>query len=155
MADILEQLLQQERELQFGSFNEATAWQIGCHLVERARAEGLAITIDITRGSHQLFHASLSGTSADNDEWIKRKVRLVNRFGHSSFYMGQLLRRKGKHIEEAYLVSESEYAPHGGCFPVIVKDTGVIGTITVSGLVQEEDHKLVVQAIRDYLTQEK
>jgi uncharacterized protein (UPF0303 family) len=155
MDDLLRQLLQEEQELQFTNFNEATAWQIGCHLVERARTEGLAITIDITRGSHQLFHAGLSGTSPDNDEWIKRKVRLVYRFGHSSFYIGQLLKSKGKRIEEAYLLSESDYAPHGGCFPVIVKDTGVIGTITVSGLPQEEDHKLVVGAIRDYLAQEK
>jgi uncharacterized protein (UPF0303 family) len=155
MADILEQLLQEERDLQFVSFNEATAWEIGCHLVERARREGLPITIDITRGNHLLFHASLHGTSADNDEWIKRKVRLVYRFGHSSFYMGQLLKAKGKRIDEAYFLSESEYAPHGGCFPVIVKDTGVIGTIAVSGLAQEEDHKLVVQALREYLAQEK
>src|SRR5215204_5059227 len=151
MDDILEQLLQDEQELQFASFNEATAWQIGCQLVERAQKEGLSVTVDITRGSHQLFHVSLSGTSADNDEWIKRKVRLVYRFGHSSFYMGQLLKSKGKRLEEAYLLSESEFAPHGGSFPVIVKDTGVIGTITASGLPQEDDHKLVVQAIRDYL----
>jgi uncharacterized protein (UPF0303 family) len=68
--------------------------------------------------------------------------------------MGQLLKSKGQRIEEAYLLSESEYAPHGGCFPVIVRDTGVIGTITVSGLPQAEDHKLVVQVIRDYLAQE-
>ena len=69
--------------------------------------------------------------------------------------MRQLLKSKGKRIEEAYLIPESEYAPHGGCFPVIIKDTGLIGTITVSGLPQEEDHKLVVEAIRDYLAQEK
>jgi uncharacterized protein (UPF0303 family) len=155
MDNILEQLLQEEHELQFVCFNESTAWQIGCQLVERAQKEGLPITIDITRGSHQLFHASLSGTSADNDEWVKRKVRLVYRFGHSSLYVGQLLKSKGKRLEEAYLISESDYAAHGGCFPVIVKDTGMVGTITVSGLPQEEDHKLVVQAIRDYLAQEK
>jgi uncharacterized protein (UPF0303 family) len=154
MDDILKQLLQQEQELQFTSFNESTAWQIGCRLVERAQKEMLPITVDITRGSHQLFHASLQGTSADNDEWIKRKVRLVYRFEHSSFYMGQLLKSKGKRLEEAYLISESDYAPHGGCFPIIVKNTGMIGTITVSGLPQEEDHKLVVQAIREYLAQE-
>jgi uncharacterized protein (UPF0303 family) len=155
MDDILKQLLQEEQELQFTKFNEDTAWQVGCHLVDRARKENLSVTIDITRGNHQLFHASLKGTSADNDDWIKRKIRLVSRFGHSSFYMRQLLKSKGKRIEEAYLIPESEYAPHGGCFPVIIKDTGLIGTITVSGLPQEEDHKLVVEAIRDYLAQEK
>lgn len=155
MDDILNQLLQEEQDLQFTSFNEATAWQIGSQLVERSVSEGLPVTIDITRGDHQLFHASLSGTSADNDEWIKRKVRLVYRFGHSSFYMGQLLKSKDKTLEEAYLISESQYAAHGGCFPIIVKGTGMIGTITVSGLPQEEDHKLVVQTIRDFLVQEK
>ena len=155
MDTILEQLLREEQELQFVSFNESTAWQIGCQLVERAQKEGLPIVINITQSSRQLFHASLRGTSADNDEWVKRKVRLVNRFGHSSYYMGQLLKSKGKRLEEAYLIPESEYAPHGGCFPVIVKDTGMVGTITVSGLPQEEDHKLVVQTIRDYLALEK
>jgi uncharacterized protein (UPF0303 family) len=69
--------------------------------------------------------------------------------------MGQLLKSKGKRIEEAFLIPESEYAAHGGCFPIIVKDTGVIGTITISGLAQEDDHKLAVQAIRDFLAQEK
>jgi uncharacterized protein (UPF0303 family) len=155
MDDILKQLLQEEQELQFIKFNEVTAWQIGCQLVERSVSEGLSVTIDITRSNHQLFHASLRGTSPDNDEWIKRKVRLVYRFGHSSFYMGQLLKSKDKSLEEVYLLSESLYAPHGGCFPIIVKDTGMIGTITVSGLAQADDHKLVVQAIRDFLTQEK
>ena len=154
MEDMLKNLLLEEQELQFTKFNEAIAWQIGNKLFERATRGSLPITIDITRGDHQLFHASLKGTSADNDEWVKRKVRLVYRFGHSSFYMGQLLKSKGKSLEEAYLISESLYAPHGGCFPVIVKDTGMIGTITVSGLPQEEDHKLVVQAIRDFLAQE-
>lgn len=155
MDPILEQLLQEEQELQFVSFNESTAWQIGCRLVERAQKEGLPIAIDIRRGEHQFFHASLSGASADNDEWIKRKVRLVNRFEHSSFYMGQLLKSKGKPLQEAYLISENEYAPHGGCFPILVKNTGMVGTLTVSGLAQEEDHKLVVEAIRDYLKQDK
>ena len=155
MEDILKQLLHEEQELQFKRFNEETAWQIGSQLVEQATREELPVTIDISRGNHQLFHASLRGTSADNDEWVKRKIRLVYRFGHSSFYMGQLLKSKGKRIEEAYLLSEKDYAPHGGCFPIILKDTGMVGTITISGLPQEEDHKLVVQAIRSFLAQEK
>lgn len=155
MDEILKRLLEEEQELQFTKFNETTAWQIGSQLVEQAMREKLPVSIDIKRGDHQIFHASLQGTSADNDEWIKRKARLVYRFGHSSFYMGQFLKSKGKRIEEVYLISESDYAAHGGCFPIIVKDMGMIGTITVSGLPQEEDHKLVVQTIRKYLAQEK
>ena len=155
MDDILKKLLDEEQELQFANFSEDTAWKLGGQLVELARSQNLSVTIDITRGTQQLFHASLKGTSADNDEWVKRKVRLVYRSGHSSFYIGQLLKSKGKTIEQAYLVSESDYAAHGGCFPIIVKDTGIVGTITVSGLPQEEDHKLVVQSIRDYLAKEK
>ena len=155
MEDILKTLLQQEQELQFTSFNETTAWQLGTQMVELAMREKLPITIDITRGQQQLFHYSLPGTAADNDEWVKRKVRLVNRFGHSSFYMGQLLKHKGKTIEQSYLISESEFAAHGGCFPIIVKGTGMVGTITVSGLPQEEDHKFVVESIRSFIAKEK
>jgi uncharacterized protein (UPF0303 family) len=155
MDDILKQLLQEEQELQFAKFNEDIAWELGSQLLDLARSRDLPVTVDITRGTHQLFHAALRGTSADNDEWVKRKVRTVYRFGHSSFYIGQLLKSKGKSIEQSYLVSESEYAPHGGCFPIIIKDTGIVGTITVSGLPQEEDHKLVVEAIRNYLAEEK
>lgn len=154
MDDNLERLLLEEEELQFKKFNADVAWQIGAELVTRAKADGLSITIDIMQGTHQLFHFSCPGTSADNDEWVKRKVRLVYRFGHSSFYMGQLLKSKGKRIEDAYLVSESEYAPHGGCFPVIIKGSGLMGTITVSGLAQGDDHQVVVDSIRNYLKRE-
>ena len=155
MEDILKTLLQQEQELQFTSFNEANAWQLGTQMVERAMHENLPVTIDITRGQQQLFHYSMPGTAADNDEWVKRKVRLVNRFGHSSFYVGQLLKHKGKTIEQSSLISESEFAAHGGCFPIIVKGTGMVVTVTVSGLPQEEDHKLVVDSIRAFIAKEK
>jgi uncharacterized protein (UPF0303 family) len=78
----------------------------------------------------------------------------VMRVGHSSFYIGQWLKSEGKRIEEALLLPESDYAPHGGCFPIIVKGTGLVGTITVSGLAQDEDHRLVVEAIHAYLQKE-
>lgn len=151
MDELLKQLLQEEQDLQFNTFNEDTAWEIGNALIQHAIRDRLPVTVDITRSEHQIFHASRPGTSADNDEWVRRKIRLVNRFGHSSFYIGQLLKSRGKSLEEAYLISESTYAPHGGCFPIIVKGTGMIGTITVSGLPQEDDHRLVVDTIRDYL----
>jgi uncharacterized protein (UPF0303 family) len=155
MNTMLEKLLKEEAELQFSAFNEDIAWRLGVTLLEHATPSRLAVTIDIMRGEQQLFHAALPGTSADNDEWIKRKVRVVYRFGHSSFYIGQKLKAEGKDIEATYLIPESLFAAHGGCFPIIVRGTGVVGAATVSGLPQEEDHKLVTQVLREFLTKEQ
>ena len=149
--NILEKLLKQEESLQFTSFSSETAWEIGQLFVQKGQERKLSITIDITMNSHQLFHYSFPGTSPDNDEWVKRKVNLVTRFGHSSFYMGQFLKSLGKTIEEVFLVPESRFGAHGGCFPIILKGSGVVGTITVSGLAQEDDHQLVVDVIGEYL----
>jgi len=147
MDSILDSLLAQEATLQFPSFDEDRAWELGKLLVETARNRSCPIAIDIRQGERQLFHASLPGASPDNDQWIARKVRTVSRFGHSSFYMGNLLKASGKSISEKYFVPETEFAAHGGCFPIIVRGSGMVGTVAVSGLPQEEDHRLVVECL--------
>ena len=144
----LDDLLAQEQELQFDAFDNDTAWALGQRLVAVARERGLAVTVDIARGEQQLFHAALPGTAADNDEWIQRKNRVVRRFGHSSFYMGQA---SDEDFAAQYLLDGTVYAAHGGAFPLIVRGTGVVGTVTVSGLPQEEDHRLVVEVLRGFL----
>ena len=144
-----EELLAQEAELQFQRFDNDTALALGQALVAAARQDGLAVTVDIRRGEQQLFHAALAGTAADNDAWIERKNRVVRRFGHSSFYVGTLL--EGATMEEKFLLDGSLFAAHGGAFPVMVRDVGMVGTVTVSGLPQAEDHRLVVTVLRDFL----
>jgi uncharacterized protein (UPF0303 family) len=152
MDDIdLEALQAQEDELQFSTFTNATAWELGCALVEAARRDGLGVAIDIRRGEQQLFHAALEGATPNNDVWIERKNRVVRRFGHSSFYMGVLYEGLGTTLAERQLVDPEQFAAHGGAFPVIVRDVGVVGTVTVSGLPQEEDHRLVVSVLRAFL----
>jgi uncharacterized protein (UPF0303 family) len=148
---LLEELRKQEETLQFSEFTNDTAYSLGQLLVGLARQDGLGVTIDIIRHGQQLFHAALPGTSSDNDEWIKRKVRVVNRFGHSSYYMGIHYKRQNTTMQEKALLDPAEFAAHGGSFPIIIRNVGVVGTITVSGLPQEEDHKLVVRAIRQFL----
>lgn len=148
--DVLAGLLSEEERIQFSEFSNATAWEIGSALVARAQSENLPITIDICRNGQQLFHCALPGTAADNDEWIKRKNRVVNRFGHSSFYMGSLYKSQGTTIAETSLLDPREYAAHGGAFPIIIKHVGVVGTVTVSGLPQEDDHKLVVSVLEQF-----
>jgi uncharacterized protein (UPF0303 family) len=149
---LLQTLLLQETEFQFTNFTNETALELGMALLEAAKSRGKAVTIDITRYGQQLFHYAMSGTSADNDEWVKRKSNVVRRFGHSSYYVGISLKNAGQTMQEKYLLPESEYAAHGGSFPLLIRNVGVVGTITVSGLPQAEDHELVVGVLRKMLT---
>ncbi len=147
----LKELRQQEEEIQFASFTNDTALAVGMALLQEARQRGKAVAIDITRSDLQLFHFAMEGTAIDNGEWIKRKNNVVKRFGHSSYYMGIYLKNAGQTMKEKYLLSSSDYAAHGGAFPLIIRGVGVVGTITVSGLPQQEDHELVVTTLKQFL----
>ncbi|MCW2701321.1 MAG: hypothetical protein JWQ45_2856 [Blastococcus sp.] len=154
MADSLvplAELAAQEEELQFSAFTNDDAWELGSALVDRARREQLPVAVQITRNRHQLFHAALPGATPDNDSWIRRKTRVVNRFGHSSLYMGQSAREAGTTFEEEFGLDPQRYAAHGGAFPILIRSVGPIGVVVVSGLPQVEDHRMVVTALRAHL----
>jgi uncharacterized protein (UPF0303 family) len=143
-----EDLLAEERELQFDAFDADTAWALGEAVRAVARGRGAPVAIDITLGDQQVFHSALPGSSADNDAWVARKARVVRRFGHSSLYLGEV---HGDEFAERFLLDPREFAAHGGCFPILVRSVGMVGTVTVSGLPSEEDHRLVTEVLRDFL----
>ncbi|QFU90809.1 heme-degrading domain-containing protein [Amycolatopsis sp. YIM 10] len=145
------ELLEQEQRLQFTRFDNHTALALGAQLLEAARQRELPVTISVRRNGQRLFHAALPGTSADNDEWIDRKSRVVDRYGHSSFLIGTRFRDKGTTFEESSRLDPDRYAAHGGVFPVIVRGVGPIGTVGVSGLPQAEDHAFVVEQLELFL----
>lgn len=147
----LAELEQEEAELQFDLFTNNTALELGLLILETVRQERKRVTIDIERHGQQLFHYAMEGTTPDNDQWIIRKKNVVKRFNKSSYHVGLLLAKSRKSIEERYFVDPFQYSAHGGSFPLIIKDVGVVGAITVSGLPQEEDHRLVVSVIRQFL----
>ena len=155
MADVdvpLTHLAAEEEELQFSSFTNDDAWALGSALVEAARRESAPVAIDISRNGHQLFHAALPGATPDNDAWIQRKSRVVQRFGHSSLYMRQLCAAEGTTVEEKFGLDPREFAAHGGAFPILVRRVGPVGVVVVSGLPQVEDHRMVVAALRGRMT---
>ncbi|CAI6085740.1 heme-degrading domain-containing protein [Cohnella sp. JJ-181] len=151
---VLEELLMEEERLQFASFTNETALQIGLAIVRKATADRQSVTIDIRRGGHQLFHYACPGTSADNDDWVRRKARVVERFGHSSYYMETELRMSGTTIAERYFLDPALYAPYNGAFPIQIRGAGVIGVIAVSGLGGDQDHRLITTVLRGMLGEE-
>ncbi|WP_367138756.1 MULTISPECIES: heme-degrading domain-containing protein [Streptomyces] len=146
-------LEEDERRLTLHRFGNDDAWRLGSLLAGLARERGAAVTISIRRGAQQLFHCALPGTSADNDAWIARKCRVVERYGESSFLVGARFRAKGRTFEESSRLDPDRYAAHGGAFPLRVRGTGVVGAVAVSGLAQAEDHALVVEGLERFLAE--
>ncbi|KAA1397612.1 heme-degrading domain-containing protein [Aeromicrobium ginsengisoli] len=149
--ELLDELEAQESRLVFDRFDEQIAWQLGVALREAGLAAGLPITISIRRNGQELFHAALPGASADNDGWLARKSAVVDRYGRSSLRVGEEFRVNGGSFDTDSRLDTRVYAAHGGAFPVLVRGTGCVGTIAVSGLPQLEDHRLVVETIEAVL----
>ena len=152
LAGLISRLERDEQRLMFTRFDNADAWHLGCLLVDLATGRDLPIAVDIRRGTQQLFHAALPGSTADNDGWIARKVRVVERYGASSYLVGRRLAAKGQTLDAAMGVDPALFAAHGGAFPIRVPEVGVVGVVTVSGLPQADDHALVVEAVETFLS---
>ncbi|MDX2543780.1 heme-degrading domain-containing protein [Streptomyces sp. WI04-05B] len=147
----LDELEAQQRHLVFRQFTHEDAWALGSLLVELARERQAPVAVDIHRAGQQLFHAALPGSTPDNDAWIDRKRRVVERYGASSYLVGARFRAKGTTFEDDSRLDPDTYAAHGGSFPITVEGVGVIGSVTVSGLPQLQDHRMVVEALEIFL----
>ncbi len=147
----LEKIALQEKRLQFEHFNSETAWAIGMSLKSAAEKRGVAVAIDIQLNGHSLFSYAMSGTTPNNLDWIRRKRNVVDRFHRSSYAIGLKHERDHTTLRDKTGLELKDYAPFGGCFPILLHGTGCVGTITVSGLPQREDHALVVSVLQDYL----
>ena len=153
VAEDLDRVSLQERELQFATFDEQAAWRLGSRLRAIAEERGLSIVVDVRRFGQPLFYTALQGTTPDNVEWVKRKSNVVARFHRSSYGVGLTMKSKNDSLEARGLPI-NEYASHGGSFPLAVQGAGIVGSVTVSGLPQRADHELVVEVLCELLNKD-
>ena len=146
LSEDLEKFAAQERELRLPRLDAQIAWELGTRIRTLATDRGLTLVIDVRRFG-QLFFAALDGTTPDNAEWVRRKSNVVARFHRSSYAVGMTLKMKATTLLEGYGLPVADYAVDGGSFPLIVENAGSVGSVTVSGLPQRDDHNLVVEAL--------
>lgn len=152
MNEIMKRILEEENELQFTSFDNQDALALGLIMVDIVKEkfnQGVAILIEKNR--EPLFTHIMKGATLDNIIWINRKKSVVDVYGHSSYYVGEMFKENGTTFAETSLYDPTKYQAEGGSFPLIIKGCGVVGTITVSGLPSADDHNVCVDAIREYL----
>ena len=143
----VERIARQEEQLCFDAFDAETAWELGGRLKAAAAARGVAVTIEIRLAREPVFLVAMRGVNPSNADWARRKRNLVEFLGRSSYAEGLSLKAEGSSLEAKYGLSLRDYASHGGCFPIRVRGVGFVGTVTVSGLPQRDDHALVVEVL--------
>ena len=151
LGTLIGRILAEMDELQFRSFSKDDALDLGLLLVELGRQRSHPIAIDITKGEQVLFHAALEGATPDNERWIRAKQRTAVRYEVPSLLVGLRARAAGGRIEDHAWFDQLEFAAHGGAFPIYLRGTGMVATVTVSGLPQKADHELVVEALSEIL----
>jgi uncharacterized protein (UPF0303 family) len=149
--DDLKIIARQEKELVFDGFDEDRAFEIGSTLREIALKRGQGVVIDIRFWNRPLFFAATAGVDAGNHEWVRRKINVVQRFLKSTYRLMLEMNRPNGDLEPRHGLPLEHYVLAGGAFPISIKGVGAVGTITISGLPQRDDHNLVVEAICTHL----
>lgn len=151
--DVIEQ---QEAALVLPQFTNDTAFDLGSLIRTHFRSRypdfhGIVISISLFSG-HTLFSCAVGNPlklGPDNWDWVRRKSNTVKRFGRSSYLIGRTRLLKGKDLDGL----GPDYAAHGGGFPIRIQGmtAAPVGVIVVSGLTQEDDHELIIGALKEFL----
>jgi uncharacterized protein (UPF0303 family) len=147
----LDILTQQEAILRFPAFDPNAAWQLGTLLRDALISRDAGGSVEIELAGQVLFGCVTPGATPGQADWIRRKRNTVRRFARSTYAIGRMLERDGETLEARHGLSLTDYAAHGGGFPLFLNGTGMVGSIVLSGLPQRDDHNLVVTAMAQYL----
>jgi uncharacterized protein (UPF0303 family) len=145
------QLLVEEQILTLPSLDATEALEIGEIAKSLGVARNLPIATEVRVGNWIVYHASLSGSTPENDWWMSRKARVVMLKHHSTMYERVSAEERGVDWHKENNLLDETHAIHGGGLPLITKNEGFAGMLLISGLPQVEDHLLGVEVLTEFL----
>lgn len=150
----MNEILEQEKKAVLRKFDKSDAWTLGNIIRDLAGENREKIIISIKLYNQELFLFVGDDTVKDNEFWAYRKRNVVDRHGHSSYFVSQEYEGDEAEYYRHNAVNPSDFAIHGGGFPIQVENVGQVGNVVVSGLVSEEDHLLCYNGIITLLSQQ-
>lgn len=144
-----DELIAQEDDARFQRFDTETAIQLGRRLLERADRYRLPIAFEIYVGDRLAFRAALPGSNAENDRYLASKLAIARESGHPTLFTSREYRDRLAADPSLRDERRASYGPYGGCVPLRRADGSVAGHATVSGLSEQDDHAMVLWAIRE------
>ena len=144
-------LLKEEELLLLPELSVKSALEIGEIASSIGAQRSLPIAVEVRVGDWIVYHASLPGSTPENDWWIGRKARVVKLKQHSTMYERVLAEEQGIDWHKENNLLDETHAIHGGGLPLITKDDGYVGVLIISGLPQVDDHLLGVEVLTEFL----
>jgi uncharacterized protein (UPF0303 family) len=145
------ELLVEEFLLVLPTLSNRDAVEIGQIATLLGTERTLPLAVEVRIGDWIVYHASLLGSTPENDWWIGRKARVVNLKKHSTMYERVLAEEQGIDWHKENNLLDETHAIHGGGIPLITKSDGFVGVLIISGLPQIEDHLLGVEVLTEFL----
>ena len=145
------QLLGEEQFFTFDNLTPANALEIGEIAKSLGVLKSLPIAVEVRLGDWIIYHASLPGSTVENQGWIDRKARVVMLKHHSTMYERVNAQERGIDWHKENNLLDETHAIHGGGLVLKTKDQGFLGTLLISGLPHIEDHLLGVAVLTEFL----
>ena len=144
-------LLEEEMRLTLPSLTVTDALEIGEIAKYFGQDRSLPIAVEVRVGDWIIYHASLPGSTVENQGWIDRKARVVMLKHHSTLFERVSAQERGVDWFAENNLTDETHAIHGGGLPLITKSDGFVGVLLISGLPQVEDHLLGVEVLTEFL----
>ena len=144
-------LQEEERKLILPPLTISDALEIGEIARLFGQDQSLPIAVEVRLGDWTIYHASLPGSTVENQWWIDRKARVVLLKHHSTIYERVSAEEQGIDWHKENNLLDETHAIHGGGLPLITKGDGFVGVLLISGLPQVEDHLLGVEVLTEFL----
>jgi uncharacterized protein (UPF0303 family) len=145
------QILKEERALLLSEINVKKLLEVGEIAKSLGLERNLPIAVEVRLGDWTIYHASLPGSTVENQWWIDRKARVVMLKHHSTMFERVSAEERGVDWHKENNLLDETHAIHGGGLPLITKDNGFVGVLLISGLPQVEDHLLGVEVLTEFL----
>jgi uncharacterized protein (UPF0303 family) len=145
------QLLLEEKMLKLPKSSMSDYLEIGQIAASFGTEKGLPIAVEVRIGDWIIYHASLPGSSPENDWWIGRKARVVKLKQHSTLFERVLAEERGVDWHKENNLLDETHAIHGGGLPLITEGDGFVGALLISGLPHVEDHLFGVKVLTEFL----
>jgi uncharacterized protein (UPF0303 family) len=144
-------LLKEEQLLTLPKLDVAEALEIGQIAASFGTEQGLPIAVEVRLGDWIIYHASLPGSTVENQGWIDRKARVVMLKQHSTLFERVSAQERGIDWHKENNLLDETHAIHGGGLPLITEGDGFVGALLISGLPHVEDHLFGVKVLTEFL----